>query len=213
MAAHSRRCDALAHLDDTAALRRAANAFKSEVDRRNLPGFAQAVALFGIGVVQLREGDPDAASATFTKSRKISQDCGFIWGEGISEHLLAWGILAGSLKPAATILAVLQTLSRAVDAFERQPNISDALNALYAGAFALAQLGQIDIADRLHTAVLEHASRAGTNTRRYAPPDIVDRIAELLGDHDCKDAEPMGWAAMVTLFTDTAKQLTGEPED
>ncbi|HZQ31951.1 MAG TPA: BTAD domain-containing putative transcriptional regulator [Mycobacterium sp.] len=206
--AHSRKCNALADLDRLAELREAAARFKAESDRCKTPDYLRACALFGIGVVQARDGDPAGAAETFTESRRISARCGFISGEGISEVLLAWANLRQSPRSRATTLHALQGLSRAVRTFERQPNVSDALGALYAGAFALADLGEPAVAGTLRAAVIEHAGRVGTDPRRYAGPDIDARLDKLLGDAMKADAAPMSWSAMIELFTETVERLT-----
>ena len=199
--AHSRRCNALADLDRPEELREAALVFKAEADRRGTGGYLQACARLGVAVTQLRDGDVAGASATFLEAQQISRSCGFLWGEGITEVLLAWGLLRQP-RPRETTLDVLHRLSRAVAAFDRQPNISDALGALYAGAFALADLGERESAATLRAAVAEHAARAGTDPGRYAPPDVEEQMGTLLeGAEVAADRQPLSWPQMVALFT------------
>jgi predicted ATPase/DNA-binding SARP family transcriptional activator len=206
--AHSRVCNALAFHGDPVALREASMRFKFEADRRATPGYLRACALFGIGIVELQDGDVATATETFAEARRLSEECGFVWGEGIAEGLLAWGTLMLPERTRSTMLAVLQGLARAVDAFERQPNVSDTLSALYSGAFALAELGEHDVASQLRAAVLEHAARVGTDPRRYAVADIEERLSELLGDAPAGGGVVMEWPAMVALFTDTVTAVT-----
>jgi hypothetical protein len=88
--------------------------------------------------------------------------------------------------------------------------MSDALGALYAGAFALADLGEVVIAARLRAAVLDHASRIGTDPRRYAPRDVdaqLDRaLAAVTGGGDAT----ISWSELLALFTCTVDTLAGE---
>lgn len=204
----SRKCNALADLEKPEQLREAAERFKAEADSRATPRYLQACALFGIAVCALRDGDVMRARDTLLESRTISERCGFLWGQGISEVLLAWGIMRRPHRNRSAKLQVLHGLARAVSAFERQPNVSEALGALYAGAFALADLGEIAVAARLRAGVFEHASRVGTDPCRYAPPDIDSRLTRLLASEHLDGEAPMNRPAMVTLFTETVAALS-----
>ncbi|SOB88818.1 BTAD domain-containing putative transcriptional regulator [Streptomyces sp. 1331.2] len=214
--AHLRRCNTLADADAGAGepSRRAALAFKAACDRRDPPGFLRASALWGIALVHFRDGDTAAVVDTLTSAREIAARCGFASGEGISDLLLAWCLLADPEQPRAGARQALGLLVRAVAAFERQPNGSEELAALYAGVFALAVLDASEAAARLHAAVADHAERNGTDPARYlrfAGPDLAERMEQLVKVLPPTESGHTAWDEMVGLFTGAAAALSGQP--
>jgi len=211
--AHLRRCHALADLNDMHALRVATEQFKFETDRRGAPDYLRVTASWGIGIVQFRDGKVAEATETFATAHEISRRSGFGWGQGITDLHLASCLASGTEPDAASIHRALGLLSRAVDAFEREPAVSDELAALYLGACLLAKLGLSDVAVRLHTSVVGHAERIGTEPRRYsavAGPGLEDCMNRLLAANGAA-TEVLSWPAMVALFTGAAAQLSIVP--
>jgi predicted ATPase/DNA-binding SARP family transcriptional activator len=211
----SRRCHAMVDLDRAdREFRHAVAEFKHEVDRRNAPDYLKACALFGVALLRMRDGDLPGAEHILAEARRISQRCGWVGGEAHAEMLLAWGRLRQAPRPRGTTTAVISRLWRAIDAFQRQRNISDTLVALYAGAVALADLGEYAIAGQLRAAVLEQAARVGTNPYRFAPPGVDAALCQALSQHGDADGSnaPTSWAAMIELFTGAARRLTGALE-
>jgi tetratricopeptide (TPR) repeat protein len=209
--AHLRRCNALADLNDVAALPSAAADFVRACDRHDAPDHLRATALWGAAIVHYQGGRLAEAARTLTRAHEISVRTGFISGAGITDLLLAWCLLADEASDRSTVRRALDLLVRAIAAFEQQPNFSDELGALLAGVFALATLGMHDVAARLHDAVAAHAERRGTDPRRYmsfAGPDLQRRMDSLVGPARPADAgAPMAWADMVHLFTTTVADL------
>ncbi|MFI1917026.1 hypothetical protein [Nocardia sp. NPDC020380] len=203
--AHLRRCNALADLNDVAALRVAATAFADACTGRDAPEYA----LWGLGIVRFQEGDMAAAIEIHTRAHNLSVEREFIAGAGITDLMLAWCLLADPKREMPAVRQALDLLVRAVGYFEQQPNYSDQLAALLAGVFALAELGRRDIAEPLYAAVRAHAARLGTDPRRYlgfAGPDLARR----LDDHVGAVPEPeqvLPWDTMIAFFTDTVTIL------
>ncbi|MGW4245184.1 AfsR/SARP family transcriptional regulator [Nocardia sp. NPDC004722] len=202
--AHLRRCNALADLGDGVALRVAATVFAAACDRCDPPPYLQAAALWGMGIVEFQDGSHEAAATTLTRAHEISVRSGFTSGAGITDLLLAWCLLADPDAGTEVIRRAVRLLVRALGFFRQQPNFSEELAALLAGAFALARLGHHENANRLHSAVLAHAERLGTDPARYvgfAGPELADRVKRTF--------EPVAgpvpsWPEMIALFTASA---------
>ncbi|MFE3188211.1 BTAD domain-containing putative transcriptional regulator [Nocardia sp. NPDC059240] len=206
--AHLRRCNALADLGDGLALRAAATAFATACDRRDAPPYLQAAALWGMGIVEFQDGRHDAAATTLTRAHEISVRGGFTSGAGITDLLLAWCLLADPDSGEPVLHRALRLLRRALNSFRQQPNFSEELAALLAGAFALSRLGHRDSANRLHAAVLAHADRLGIDPARYvgfAGPEFVDRVRKAFAP---VEASALPWPDMIALFT----AMTGLPD-
>ncbi|MEC3954399.1 BTAD domain-containing putative transcriptional regulator [Nocardia sp. CDC153] len=204
--AHLRRCNALADLGDTTALPAAASTFAAACDQRDAPDYLRATALWGIGIVEFQDGKHEQAIETLTRAHELSARGGFVSGAGITDLLVAWCLLADPAADRAVLRRALDLLQRAVRSFEQQPHFSDELAAVYAGSYALAQLGHADTAIRLHAAALAHADRLGTDPSRYlgfAGPDLIDRVRRAF---DTVTADPtLSWTDMIALFTGTAE--------
>ncbi|GAB2529685.1 BTAD domain-containing putative transcriptional regulator [Nocardia heshunensis] len=202
--AHLRRCNALADLGDGVALRAAATAFAAACDQCDAPPYLQAAALWGMGIVEFQDGRHTAAATTLTRAHEISVHSGFTSGAGITDLLLAWCLLAEPDADEPVLRRALVLLLRALNAFRQQPNVSEELAVVLAGAFALARLGHGDIANRLHTAVLAHADELGIDPARYvgfAGPDLVDRVKRAF---DPGAGAPLPWSDMLDLFREAA---------
>jgi hypothetical protein len=159
--------------------------------------------------VQFRDGKIAEATETFATAHEISRRSGFGWGQGITDLHLASCLASGTEPEGASIHRALGLLSRAIDAFEREPAISDELAALYLGACLFAKLGLSDVAVRLHTSVVGHAERIGTEPRRYsavAGPGLEECMNRLLAA-DGTATEVLSWPSMVVLFTGAVAQL------
>ncbi|WP_159046430.1 BTAD domain-containing putative transcriptional regulator [Streptomyces sp. MMG1121] len=210
--AHLRRCNALADMEAGERMRAAALAFEAACDRRDPPGSLRATALWGVALVHFQDGDTAAVTETLSRAREIAAGCGFSSGAAISDLQLAWYLLADEQGAEAGARRALELLVRAVTAFEQQPNGSDELGALYAGAFALAVLGVRDTAARLRAAVTDHAEHGGTDPRRYmrfAGPSLEDRVERLLASlPPVASGGAMTWEEMVTLFTGAVGTLS-----
>ncbi|MFD6161907.1 BTAD domain-containing putative transcriptional regulator [Nocardia sp. NPDC060256] len=206
--AHLRRCNALADLYSPE-LRAGAEAFAAACAHRDPPGYLRATALWGLGLAEFRDGKPDAAAEILTRAHEISVQHSFVPGAAITDLLLAWCVLADPSGGQPTARHALNLLARAVAAFGQQPNYSDALCAVHAGAFALAELGMHDVASQLSSAVAQHADRIGTDPTRYmrgAGPELDARVTRLLPTTP-PPPNPMSWDAMIDLFTRTASDL------
>ena len=206
----SRKCNALADLNDPIAFRAATNRYKVEADRRAAPDYIRASALIGVGGVQLLDGESERAMDTLTTGRMLSEQCGYWWGRGIADLLLAWGLLARTELDRSVTRQALDALTRAVDAYDQQPNISSGLGALYAGAFALTDLGSQTAAIELGAAVIEYADRIGTDPRRYGrrfnAGDRMDRLDQMLPEPG-DSGESKSWPMLVEMFSNAVAQL------
>lgn len=207
--AHLRRCNALADLGRTAELREAATAFADACARRDAPPYLRAAALWGIGVVAFQDGHHARAVATLTRAHEISARSGFTSGAGITDLLLAWCLLAAEDDGPATVRDALNLLVRAVNSFEQQPNFSDELAAVLAGAYGLARIGVTDTANRLYAAVAAHAERLGTDPFRYlgfAGPELVEQVRRTFGPTPLTGPAPE-WPEMIILFITSVADL------
>ncbi|MEV6427294.1 hypothetical protein [Nocardia sp. NPDC051463] len=177
--ANSRRYNALSDLDDLDALRTATAQFIFESDRRATPDYLRVRTLsesacsnsaLPIQMPRAARCRPRARCATGADSAGASALPNCYWC-GDSQD--------GSAREARDCVV------RAVAVFEEQPDVPDALGALYAGACALADPARLDAA-RLRTAVLDYADRIGTDPRRYARiagPDLERRMKQLPPQH------------------------------
>ncbi|MEC3953841.1 BTAD domain-containing putative transcriptional regulator [Nocardia sp. CDC153] len=206
--AHSRKCNALAQIADHTALRAAHARFLAAAARPGIPEHLRVNAQLGVGLLKFRDGDEAAALATLGAAHEMAGRCGYLWGAGITDLLSAWCLLGHTASDADRIRAILRLLERAVESFRAQPNVSDLISAMFAGACALADLGGLDAAVRLHAAVGAHAHRIGVNPHRYLPlagpaaRERMDRLASLASE----SGEPTpDWEATIELFLATAR--------
>ncbi|MFJ4658935.1 BTAD domain-containing putative transcriptional regulator [Nocardia sp. NPDC088792] len=204
------RALALTALGDPLATRTAVDQLMAEVDRGPTPDWIRGCAQFGQGTALLLEGRRTEAMDWLRTARDLSADCGHLWCQGMADVVLAWSTLA---EPDDDGTAALIAVDRALEVFARQSNISDALGAMYAGAYALVVRGSLEQAVRLHAAAEFHSERVGADPRRYAQfadPAIADRVDRLVSaaNHRAAQAEGrrMSWAAMVTLIGEAAQR-------
>ncbi|MEC3914437.1 AfsR/SARP family transcriptional regulator [Nocardia sp. CDC160] len=206
--AHSRKCNALAQIADHTALRAAHARFLAAAARPGIPDHLRVNAQLGVGLLKFRDGDEAAALATLDAAHEMAGRCGYLWGAGITDLLSAWCLLGHTASDANRIRAILRLLERAVESFRAQPNVSDLISAMFAGACALADLGDLDAAVRLHAAVGAHAHRIGVNPHRYLPlagpaaRERMDRLASLASES--REPTP-DWEATIELFFATAR--------
>ncbi|WP_238847442.1 AfsR/SARP family transcriptional regulator [Nocardia arthritidis] len=207
--AYSRQCNALADLVDLAALRPAHRRFRMAAASPNAPDDMRVNAGLGVAIMRFHDGDVDGAAETMRANGEFARECGYLWGEGISELLLAWLLLGRVVAEPDRILRVFAHLTSAVAAFERQPNASEVLVCLYAGVCALILSDRAEIALRLYAAVRAHAARIGIDPCRYlrlAGPEVAARVNAVL-DAAQPAARTPAWQTMIGLFHDAVGEL------
>jgi predicted ATPase/DNA-binding SARP family transcriptional activator len=213
----SRRALAAIELNDPDLARTALTQFVHEAEQGPSAAWQTSITHLAEAVLHLMDGVPEKGEAAFRAARQHSRMCGFLWGEGTADLMLAWHLLGVGPQPSRPEEA-LQSLSRALDTFQKQLNKSDVLGVLYAGAHALAVLMEPATAAHLHAAVLEHSHRVGVNPRRYTfltgaeqwRSDLPTGPTLATAGHS---ARSMSWTAMVDLFTDAVATVTSEPAE
>jgi len=140
------------------------------------------------------------------------RECGYLWGQGTAELMLAWNLLNDRELAEPTAQRAVQLLRRALAVFLDQSNSSDVLGVLYAGAHTLPYVARPADGVRLRAAVLEHAERTGAEHRRYvhlAGAGFEQRLDRALTPAARAAAEHEGralsWPEMLRLFQDTVE--------
>jgi len=212
----SRRALAALELNDPELARTALTQFVDEANHGRAAAWQTSITHLAEAVLHLMEGAPEKGEAAFRAARRHSRECGFLWGEGTADLILAWHLLGGAGPKPPRPEEALQSLNRALSAFQEQTNKSDVLGVLYAGAHALTALAAPATAVQLRAAVLEHSRRIGVNPRRYTyltGAEAEERIFALPPCPESVAAEhaggAMSWTAMVELFVSTAARLLG----
>jgi len=210
----SRRALAAIELADPELAREALTQFLREVEHGPSSPWQTPIAHLAEAVLHLMTGAPEQGEAAFHAARRHSRECGFLWGEGTADLMLAWHLLGRSEPRPARAEDALRSLHRALRAFQEQTNKSDVLGVLYAGAHALTLLAEPATATQLRAAVLEHSGRIGVNPRRYtqfAGAAAVRFMAERPPGPESLAAEhagrAMSWTAMVELFARASARL------
>jgi predicted ATPase/DNA-binding SARP family transcriptional activator len=203
----SRRALAAIELFDPELARAALTQFLYEVEQGPAAAWQASITHLADAVLHLMDGVPEKGEAAFHAARRHSRECGFLWGEGTADLILAWHLLGGAGPRPPRPEEALQCLSRALDAFQKQMNKSDVLGVLYAGAHALTVLADPAPAVQLRAAVLEHSRRIGVNPRRYTFLTGAEQWTSSLPTSlplaaEDPSAPLMSWTAMVDLFTD-----------
>jgi predicted ATPase/DNA-binding SARP family transcriptional activator len=208
----SRRALAAIELHDPELARAALTQFLREAGGGPASAWQTPVAQLAEAVLHLMDGTPEQGEAAFDAARRHSRECGFLWGEGTADLILAWHLLGGSGARPARPREALRSLNRALRAFQEQTNKSDVLGVLYAGAHALSMLDGPATGGQLRAAVLEHSGRIGVNPRRYthltgagASPGPATLAAEHAG-------RAMSWTAMVELFVSASARVLDTPD-
>jgi len=200
--AHSRKCNALAQIADHATLREAHASFRAAVAGPAIPDHLRVNSRLGVGLLQFRDGDVQGAIDTLNAAHDMAGRCGYLWGAGMTDQLLGWCLLGRAGSDTRQTRTTLGLLARAATAFVAQPNASDLISTMFAGACALADLGHDDAAD-LYAAVSVHAHRIGANPYRYVPlagdtvRERMDRLAALKPAHE---GTTPSWEETVDLF-------------
>ena len=212
----SRRALAAIELDDPELARTALTEFLREAERGPASAWQIPITELASAVLHLMDGAPEQGETAFGSARRHSRECGFLWGEGTADLMLAWHLLAGAgagerPAPPARPEEALRCLNRALRAFQEQTNKSDVLGVLYAGAHALDPLAGPATGGQLRAAVLEHSGRIGVNPRRYTQFTGAETRrweSDLSIDPESLGVEQVGramtWSAMVELFVDAS---------
>jgi predicted ATPase/DNA-binding SARP family transcriptional activator len=198
-------------LADVASAGATAERLTTELDRLPTPAWVHAATGLAVGAAQLMAGRRAEGEASLVAARDLSYRCGYLWGQGTGELLLAWNLLSDREVAERTAAQALRSLQRALAAFTEQSNGTDLLSVLYAGAHALPYLDRATDAIRLRAAVVEHAERFGADHRRYvhlAGAGFETRLDQAVSPDERagaeRDGRALSWPAMLQLFSETA---------
>lgn len=154
----------------------------------------------------LLEGNRIGALGWLRTARQLSAECGHLWCQGMADVVLAWSVLVSADDTDAAREAIA-AIDRALTVFAEQSNISDALGAVHAGAYALMVLASPQLAVQLRAAALHHSARVGADPRRYlqfAHPELIERMDRSLVEEERRVTEETGrqltWAQMLSLI-------------
>ncbi|HTF52435.1 MAG TPA: BTAD domain-containing putative transcriptional regulator [Pseudonocardia sp.] len=196
---------------DVASAWATAERLATELDRLPTPAWVHAATGLAVGAAQLMAGRRAEGEASLVAARDLSYRCGYLWGQGTGELLLAWNLLSDREVAERTAQQALRSLQRALAAFTEQSNGTDLLSVLYAGAHALPYLDRATDAIRLRAAVVEHAERFGADHRRYvhlAGAGFEARLDQAVSPGERagaeRDGRALSWPAMLQLFSETA---------
>jgi len=183
----------------------------AEAERQRAPRWVRCNAQLALGAARLMDGHRADGEATLLAAREQSAECGYLWGQGTAELMLAWNLLNDDELAEPTAHRAVRSLQRALAVFLDQSNSSDVLGVLYAGAHTLPYVARAADGVRLRAAVLEHAERTGAEHRRYvhlAGAGFEQRLDRALTPAARAGAECEGralsWPAMLGLFRDSA---------
>ena len=184
----------------------------AEAERQRAPRWIRCNAQLALGAARLMDGHRADGEATLLAVREQSAECGYLWGQGTAELMLAWNLLNDRELAEPTAQRAVQLLRRALAVFLDQSNSSDVLGVLYAGAHTLPYVARPADGVRLRAAVLEHAERTGAEHRRYvhlAGAGFEQRLDRALTPAARAAAEREGralsWPEMLRLFQDTVE--------
>ncbi|HEX4359007.1 MAG TPA: BTAD domain-containing putative transcriptional regulator [Pseudonocardia sp.] len=205
-------------LADVELTRATAERLVAEAERQRAPGWIRCNGQLALGAARLMDGRREEGAATLRAAREDSARCGYLWGQGTADLMLAWDLLNDPELAEPTAHRALRALRRALEVFLDQSNSSDVLGVLYAGAHALPAAARAVDGARLRAAVLEHAERTGAEHRRYvhlAGAGFEQRLDLALTPAALAGAEGEGralsWSAMLRLFQDAQDATASVP--
>jgi hypothetical protein len=196
-------------LADPELARTTADRVVAEAERQRAPRWIRCNTQLALGAAQLMQGHRTEGEATLLAARDLSHRCGYRWGQGTTDLMLAWNLLNDRDLAEPTAQQALRSLRGALAVFLDLSNTSDVLGVLYAGAHTLPYVARASDGVRLRAAVLQHAERVGTEHRRYvhlAGGGFEQRLDLALTPDARAAAEREGralsWPAMLRLFSE-----------
>jgi predicted ATPase/DNA-binding SARP family transcriptional activator len=199
-------------LADPELARTTADRVVAEAERQRAPRWIRCNTQLALGAAQLMQGHRTEGEATLLAARDLSHQCGYRWGQGTTDLMLAWNLLNDRDLAEPTAQQALRSLRGALAVFLDLSNTSDVLGVLYAGAHTLPYVARASDGVRLRAAVLQHAERVGTEHRRYvhlAGGGFEQRLDLALTPDARATAEREGralsWPAMLRLFSDATR--------
>ncbi|MDT7567979.1 MAG: hypothetical protein QOG76_6603 [Pseudonocardiales bacterium] len=199
-------------LADPELARTTADRVVAEAERQRAPRWIRCNTQLALGAAQLMQGHRTEGEATLLAARDLSHQCGYRWGQGTTDLMLAWNLLNDRDLAEPTAQQALRSLRGALAVFLDLSNTSDVLGVLYAGAHTLPYVARASDGVRLRAAVLQHAQRVGTEHRRYvhlAGGGFEQRLDLALTPDARAAAEREGralsWPAMLRLFSDATR--------
>ncbi|MDT7683870.1 MAG: hypothetical protein QOG57_4180, partial [Pseudonocardiales bacterium] len=199
-------------LADPELARTTADRVVAEAERQRAPRWIRCNTQLALGAAQLMQGHRTEGEATLLAARDLSHQCGYRWGQGTTDLMLAWNLLNDRDLAEPTAQQALRSLRGALAVFLDLANTSDVLGVLYAGAHTLPYVARASDGVRLRAAVLQHAERVGTEHRRYvhlAGGGFEQRLDLALTPDARAAAEREGralsWPAMLRLFSDATR--------